>query len=135
MRLTHLAQMKVILSVSAKKSSTYLDASAARWGCMLSPSFCPRLYSLACPAAAAALPSFAGLTPPLLFTLDTFVIGAPAWFALIWPSPMLGKPTMLDPTLFLGETLCTLGCTSVVPVPDIAPTGLFMNDEVLFVFV
>ena len=51
------------------------------------------------------------------------------------PTTILGRPTMLDPTLFLGETLWTFGCTSVVPVPDIAPTGLFMKDDVLFVFV
>jgi len=40
---------------------------------------------------------------------------------------------MLEPTLPRGDTLCTFGCTSVVPVPDIAPTGLFMKDDV-FVF-
>lgn len=38
---------------------------------------------------------------------------------------------MLDPTLPRGDTLCTFGCTSVVPVPDIAPTGLFMKLDVL----
>ena len=31
---------------------------------------------------------------------------------------------MLWPRVPRGETECTLGCTSVVPVPDIAPTGL-----------
>jgi len=47
------------------------------------------------------------------------------------PTTTLGSPTMLDPTVPRGETECTFGCTSVVPVPDIAPTGLFMKDEVL----
>ena len=38
---------------------------------------------------------------------------------------------MLEPTVPRGETECTLGCTSVVPVPDITPTGLPMNDVAL----
>lgn len=40
-------------------------------------------------------------------------------------------PGMLEPTVPRGETECTFGCTSVVPVPDIAPTGLFIKDDVL----
>ena len=38
---------------------------------------------------------------------------------------------MLEPTVPRGDTLCTFGCTSVVPVPDMAPTGLFMKLDVL----
>lgn len=38
---------------------------------------------------------------------------------------------MLEPTVPRGDTECTLGCTSVVPVPLIAPTGLFMKEDVL----
>lgn len=34
-----------------------------------------------------------------------------------------------------GDTECTLGCISVVPDPGIAPTGLFMNEDVFVVFV
>lgn len=69
-----------------------------------------------------------------MFNFDTFVVVllVPA---LPWPTIMFGRPTMLDPTLFRGDTLCTLGWTSVVPVPDMAPTGLFMNDDVFAVFV
>ena len=37
---------------------------------------------------------------------------------------------MLEPTVPLGDTECTLGCTSVVPVPDIAPTGFAMIELV-----
>ena len=42
-----------------------------------------------------------------------------------------GRPTMLEPTVPRGETECTLGCTSVVPVPDIAPTGFAIIELVL----
>ena len=38
---------------------------------------------------------------------------------------------MLDPTVPRGDTECTFGC-SVVPVPDIAPTGLFIKEDALF---
>ncbi len=38
---------------------------------------------------------------------------------------------MLEPTVPRGETECIFGCTSVVPVPDIAATGLVMNDDAL----
>ena len=44
---------------------------------------------------------------------------------------MLGSPTILLPKLPRGDTECTLGCTSVAPVPDIAPTGFPINDDVL----
>ena len=48
-----------------------------------------------------------------------------------YPTCTFGRPTMLDPTVPRGETECTFGCTSVVPVPDIAPTGFYMNEFVL----
>lgn len=52
-------------------------------------------------------------------------------FAVACPTLMLGSPTMLEPTVPRGETECTLGCTSVVPVPDMAPTGLPIKDVAL----
>ena len=115
--------MKVILPVSAKKSSTYLFMSAALSGYWL--------------GAYGATPSLgSGLTSVLL----TFVMFAVAWpaggpFAPPWPTLIFGRPTILEPTLPRGDTECTLGCTSVVPVPDIAPTGLFIcNEDVFAVF-
>jgi hypothetical protein len=44
---------------------------------------------------------------------------------------MLGSPTILEPTVPRGDTECILGCTSVVPVPDIAATGLVMKEDAL----
>ena len=52
------------------------------------------------------------------------------------PTTIFGRPTILEPTLLRGETLWTFGCTSVVPVPDMAPTGLlFMKLDVFVLFV
>lgn len=88
------------------------------------------------PAAAVGEVSFDGLCPPLRFCFVMFIVAALVWF---WPEPepgpdpttMLGRPTMLEPTVPRGETECIFGCTSVVPVPDIAATGLVMNDDAL----
>ncbi len=38
---------------------------------------------------------------------------------------------MLEPTVPRGDTECTFGCTSVVPVPDMTPTGLPMKEVAL----
>jgi len=38
---------------------------------------------------------------------------------------------MLDPTLPLGDTEWILGWMSVVPVPDVIPTGLVMKELAL----
>ena len=107
-----------ILSVSAKKSSTYLLASITRCGTRL------------CPTGGDW--SFCGLCPPLLFCFVMFIV---ATLACPWPEPwpttILGSPTMLEPTVPRGDTECIFGCTSVVPVPDIAPTGLVMKEEAL----
>jgi len=45
----------------------------------------------------------------------------------------LGSPTMLEPTVPRGDTEWTLGWTSVVPVPDMAPTGLAIIEFVLLI--
>ena len=116
--------INVILPVSAKKSSTYLFMSAARSGYWLG-------------AYGATLSLGYGLISSLLLTFVMFAVAWPAGgpFAPPWPTLILGRPTMLEPTLPRGDTECTLGCTSVVPVPDIAPTGLFIcKDDVFAVF-
>lgn len=73
--------------------------------------------------------SLVGLAP--LLRLFFFVMLAVAAPTCPCPTVTFGRPTMLEPTVPLGETECTFGCTSVVPVPDMAPTGLFMNEFVL----
>ena len=121
---TKMSHINVILPVSAKKSSTYLFMSAALSG-----------YRLGAYGATLSLGS--GLTPSVLLTFVMFAVAWPAEGPLPppWPTLIFGRPTMLEPTLPRGDTECTLGCTSVVPVPDIAPTGLFIcNEDVFAVF-
>jgi len=60
-----------------------------------------------------------------------FVVCPAAAPAEFWPTTTLGSPTMLEATVPRGDTEWTFGWTSVVPVPDMAPTGLFINEDAL----
>lgn len=97
-----------IQRLSARKLSTSLSAAAYLVSSVFRFSFRRGLVS----------------SLPLLLTLVMFVVGPPTF--------KFGSPTTLDPNVPLGDEDLPFGC-SVVPVPDIIPTGFPMNDEFYFI--